>query len=503
MAVNIHNLIAAINPEVYCSPELRRDVKTIVKEEGHLAAAEKAETIESEYMDLDQELTFPNPFKLNGIKNPIEKHKFEYDNFTGQGIEQIYFWLIDYINENFKKSDKLIDNFVSSTGSSHFGDMSIRISQLQQSAQRSFELANTVLRSVLTMVYDLKDFKLRLADYERFHSKNPDQKKAAILSLKERWLDLVDVRRGQASIRSLTSQLDFVTLQNAFFAANTIEEVKKIDLNEVVKGVLIQRLNEFFKWIPESEKQLKTRYELEKKYLKTQVNSLKLYSRWAKPYLKAAADLEQHASSTSELVTAFETSLLELTLIGTSPYNVEGDISSENLPKAFRKYTSKNYQYIVVAELKFRASPQKTQYAGGYTFRGNVKLELTSYALSDKEYETLKSEIENDDMGDLIGIIGGATEESLEVMRDDISEFLEEEKPEIVKKKESEDTNPFSALFSFFKKKKKETSEKEKILPKDSSEEKVLRNQAIIMGRLECRKFYTSYKGSYDLPGFF
>lgn len=496
MAVDIHKIIAAIVPDVYCDQEVKSEVKSLVKQKGYLAAAEKAKPVPSDYMDLDKQLFAGTAYKLDGLKNPIEKHSMEYDNFAGNTLEQIYFWLLDYINKEYDSSDKLVDNFSSATGSAHFGDMTIRMSQLQQTAQRNFELANTVIKSLINLVYDLKDFKLKLADYSNRHSKNSDIRKAAILSLKERWMDQVDARRGQASIRSLTSQLDFVTLLNGFMASNSLEDVKKIDLNDIVRNVLMQRLSEFFKWVDESEKQLKTRYELEKKYLKTQADSIKLYSRWAKPYLQAIKQLEQNQASNSALVTVFETTMLELTLLGKKRYIIEPDISMNNLPKSFRKFMGKNYQYFVVLELKFRSSPQKSQYAGGFTFRGKVYLEMTSYALTENELKVLKEEVEKNDFGDLMSLIGGSTEGSLDTMQDDIKEFLEEEKKEV--KKESNNVNPFTALFSSSKKEKKNEG-----VTKDSDPEKAIRNQAIIKGRLECRKFYNAFKGSYDMPSFF
>ena len=57
MAINIHNLIAAIVPDVYCEKtvekdgkwiELRKEVKKIVKEEGYLKAAEIAKPTKSQ-----------------------------------------------------------------------------------------------------------------------------------------------------------------------------------------------------------------------------------------------------------------------------------------------------------------------------------------------------------------------------------------------------------------------------------------------------------------------
>ena len=42
MAVDIKKLIAAINPDLYCDSKLISEIKAIVKKDGYLKAAEKA-----------------------------------------------------------------------------------------------------------------------------------------------------------------------------------------------------------------------------------------------------------------------------------------------------------------------------------------------------------------------------------------------------------------------------------------------------------------------------
>ena len=101
-----------------------------------------------------------------------------------------------------------------------------------------------------------------------------------------------------------------------------------------------------------------------------------------------------------------------------------------------------------------------------------------------------------------MNMIEGSTSESLEAIKVDLDEFLDDKKKEKEKEK-SEDVNPFSALFSIFKsEKKKEKDDLSKGVRKDSSEEKVLRSQAIIRARAECSKLYGGYKGANDMPGF-
>lgn len=505
MAVNIHNLIAAISPDTYCSLNKKSNVKDLVKKEGYLAAAEEAEPVKSDYMDFDKERVESNPFKLRGIKNPIEKHEIIYDNFS-QALEPIYFWILDYINNNYNSSEKLIDNFVTSPGSAQFVEMGSRSRVSQEEAMKMLATSGAIVKSILNIVYDLKEFKIRLSFYDDLKSGDKAVRSAALLSLKQIWLDQVDfAKRGTTSLKQLAAQYDYVTLIDAFMATNSLEQLKTLDLNERVKRILEQRVAEFFKWIKESEQELKKRFEIEKVYLKNQVNSVKLYARWIKPYLKAARDLEQRAKSTSALVNAFNTTLFELTLLGKGKYGVEGDIANGILPKFYREIMkNRTYYPIVIVEFKFRSSPERIGQSG-YGFRGRIEINFTSYALNGDELKVLKEELEKDDLGDLIELIEGSTTESLEAIKVDLDEFLNEKKKEKEEKEKErdEDTNPFSALFSIFKsEKKKEKTDLSKGIPKDSAEEKVLRNQAIIKARLECIKLYGAYKGANDMPGF-
>ena len=89
MAINIHNLIAAINPEVFCDFKLKNKVKSIAKEKGYLAAAEVAKPKEADYLDLRAALNL-SPFLKTGLKYPISKYTLTYDIF-GENLEPIYF----------------------------------------------------------------------------------------------------------------------------------------------------------------------------------------------------------------------------------------------------------------------------------------------------------------------------------------------------------------------------------------------------------------------------
>ncbi|MEM4261470.1 MAG: hypothetical protein QXI10_00735, partial [Candidatus Diapherotrites archaeon] len=257
-------------------------------------------------------------------KESAEEHKLVYDS-TSEGLEPIYFWIVDKMNDFFGGNvEKIVDSFTSSPGSGHFSELMGKATKMQEESMKILGMVNNLVKAIINLIYDLKNFRIRINDYEKAKSKNPQEAKAGLLGLKQLWLDNVDIKRGRGSIHSMSYELDFATLRDAFMIANSVEEVDKMDLNERVKNILKPRIQEFFKWKEESEAEIKKRYEIEKSYLKSELESLKLYTRWAKPYLVAATRLEQkEAGRKPELVTPFNTILLELVLLGKNPVNIE------------------------------------------------------------------------------------------------------------------------------------------------------------------------------------
>jgi len=500
MATNIHNLIAAISPDTFCDPELKKEVKKIVKEKGYLEAAKIAKPIESDVL-FDYDSAKKDPMSEWGLKAPIETHEITYDS-AAEGLEPIYFWILDFLNGPYKEVEKINDNFVSSPGSGHFSELMGKATRMQEESMKLLGSVNTVIKSILGLIYDLKEFKLRLDPYDNYESKNSRERESALMSLKQMWMDNVDIKRGMGSINQMTSgQLQFVTLRDAFMAASSPDSIKKMDLNERVKRILTQRVDEFFKWIKESELALRQRYNIEKNYLRSQVSSVKLYARWIKPYLKAAQKLEQQDSTSAELVTVFNTVLMELTLLAKTSYDPADDVAEGILPNHFENATKRKYSPLAIVEFSFRGIPQKV--GQHYVHGGKTIIKFTSYALNDQELKVLKEEMDKDDLGEAMKLIQDATEESLEKIEENVKEFLEPtEKESSGKKEETEDTNPFTSLFSFLKTSKKKGKEEDlsKGIKPDSSHEKVIRSQAIIEAREKCFTVFDVYKKAHRMP---
>lgn len=414
---------------------------------------------------------------------PEAEHVLGYDS-AAEGLEPIYFFITDLMGDFGLKTEKLVDNFTSSPGSGHFGELGQRATIMQQQGGKILADINAVLRSVLNLIYDLKDFKMRLQQYGGLKSKDRLIRDAAVLSLKQIWMDKVDILKGNSSIKSMAlGQAGFITLIDAFLSVADEKEVDKIDLNDRVKRILKPRIQEFNIWLAQSENELKKRYELEKNYLRSQVNSLKLYSRWAKPYLKSAQQLEQKEAGRSvDLVKTFNTILLELTLFGKSKLDIKSQALAGELPIKFAEDSflkkQRNYNVCILVDFYFRGIPQRvSQQQAHYSFGGKTKVTFKAYVLNDDELEKLNQELSKSDLEDVFKLIEGATTDSMGRLQEEIDSFLNEKDEETKEKKKSNEVNPFLALIGKYENKKesekkedknKKKEDKEKLIKKDS-----------------------------------
>lgn len=366
------------------------------------------------------------------------KHTLTYDS-SSETLEPVYFYILDMMDNLGLKPEKLVDNFVSSPGSGHFAELGQRATIMQQQAGKILGDVNTVLRSVLNIIYDLKEFRIRLEYYNKLKSKNKSEADASKLALKQIWMDKVDISRGNSSIKGMAMQGGFQTLIDAFLAANSPEDVDKIDLNDRVKRILKPRVYEFAIWLQQSGDELKKRYELEKTYLRSQVNSMKLYAKWAKPYLLAAQQLEmKEPGRNPSLVKTFNTIILELTLLGKR----EVELESPDL----KKEAKKKYYSCILMDFVFRGIPQRVAQQPHYLFGGKVDVSFSAYALTNDELAKLEEEMKKSEIEDVLGLIEGATTESMGQLQKDIDSFLEEKTEEEKKSESSDFSNPLWAL---------------------------------------------------------
>ena len=412
-------------------------------------------------------------YKAKG--GPESSHTIVYQSPT-ETLEPLYFWVLDFVTHNLGfETEKIIDNFSSSPGSGHFGEMGQRASVMQQQGSKILADVNTVLRSVLNVIYDLKEFKIRLQSYDDLKSKDNSKSEAAKQSLKQIWLDKVDINKGNSSVKAMAlGQAGFQTLLDAFLVVSDEKAAEKLDLNDRVKRIVSTRIHEFNIWVEQSEQELRKRYNMQRAYLGTQVSSLKLYSRWAKPYLKTAQDLEmKNTSREPALVKAFNTILLELSILGKQKLKVKdaaigGDLPKEFSDEKFLKTLKRDYYSCILINFTFTGIPQRVAQRGDYAFGGKAGITFKAYALNKDEIDKIHQELDKSDMGDVLKLIEGATSGSLDQLQEEIDFFLKEkEREEKKKEKPKDESNPFAALIGRYDKSEKKEKPKEEEQDKD------------------------------------
>jgi len=446
---------------------------------------------------------------------PETEHKLVYDS-SSETLEPVYFFILDLMEESRLSTEKLVDNFSSSPGSGHFAELGGRATIMQQQGTKILGDVNVVLKSVLNVIYDLKEFKIRLQYYNDLKSQKKDTAEAARLSLKQIWLDKVDlIQKGNSSIKAMAlGQAGFQTLLDAFLVVRNANEANKLDLNERVKRIVVSRIEEFNTWLSQSETELRKRYELEKIYLKSQVSALKLYTRWAKPYLRAAAQLEtKDYGKDPAMVNVFNTLLLELTLLGKQKLDVKDAVLNGDLPDDFKKERfinslKRNYHSCVLVDFKFRGIPQRIPQASHYIFGGKAEITFRGYSLNDDELEKLNEELDKSDLSDALKLSERTTTESLEQLQEEINFFLEEKSSEKESQSSNDSSNPFLALIGYYdkkpeSKKQKQDSKKEIIVNKDNWLEKEhLRKLTAKKAEETAFRLFDLYKKGHGMPSY-
>jgi len=403
-------------------------------------------------------------------KRKIGNYKLEVTKFT-ESMESYYWDLLTVFNVKIgdKKMSKIGEEMGATVVSGFFGDIIARRSKIEEYARTYLASINTVVKSIITLLYELRELDRRVNVYKDYESKDPEKKKAADSALKRVFIDEVDIKKGNASINSLSSspKYGFFQLRDAFMAAQSIEHINKIGLNERVKRILLGRYEEYINWVKESAEEMKNRRKIELAYLKAQVESLDIYSQWATPYLKAAQMLQFKDVSTSDLsrpdvINAFDQAFYTINIRAKKAWYItnfkrgKGGIEYEHklpeeIPEAKAQIEAEKGQPVYgvfEAKLTYTVTPTfiVVEQRRSPINIGSVKIELSSYMLTQDEVNAL----EKTEKIDVLKYVEGLTSESLTALRKDIAKYLDE----------------------FDKENKvKEGTSAEKILPKEKKEE--------------------------------
>ena len=405
---------------------------------------------DKEYEDIKKDITILIVPFLTDKNNSNADFRLSYDSLN-EGLEPIYFWILDFMRDSspgglgldVKKGNEM---FEASVSSGYFGEIGQRASLMQQKAVEYIGAINQIVKSVLNLIYDLKEFEIRIEAYDHANSNDIDVKNSGMKSLKGIWMDQVDARKGRGSINLLTQDLQFVTLRDAFFYYEGADSVKKADLNDRVKQILTRKLEEFNAWHIYSEKEIRKRYEIEKIYLKSQVGSLRLYTNWVKPYLIAAQKLKMRGTepksfTNPNIVNSFSNMEMEIKLYGKkeiTPAAVHPSLKEVKL--------NKKYYAAIEVLLNFRSVPSVLSGQGGrhYVHGGRTDISIRAFVFDNTEIEAL----ENFELYEDLDLIENYIGTSLKLLEEELSKYLEPQKEE---KKDKKPENSFKGIFPSFK----------------------------------------------------
>jgi hypothetical protein len=464
-----------------------------------------------------------SPFYAKKKGTPSADFKLSY-NSSSESLEPIYFWILDFMGGP-EKTIKIVDNFQSSPGSGHFSELMGKATRMQEEGMKMMQTVGAIIKSVINIIYDLRQFEIRLNDYNAANGKKgKDKIEPGVMALKQTWLDNVDIKRGNSSIKAMTfsQQGAFVTLLNAFMAAKSLADIKSLDLNDIVKRVLEQRMLEFEEWVKLSESELRKRYNIQRHWLKSQVDALKMYSRWAGPYFKAAEELRMSDMQSAGLVKAFNSIILNLVIMKKDGQKIQDLVYSKQLPQGFEKLKAgkdyRNFYSCVLVDFTFRGIPQKVEQH--YGFGGKSDVNFKAFALNQDELDLFQKKLEESDINEALKMVESLTGDSLREIQKDIDYFLkdvEERENEKAEENEYENVNPFMALFGISgksTKKDKSKDEKDKIkkaekerlekleksgIKPDNYYEKLLRAIAEIDAKKGCYNVYDIYKKAHGM----
>jgi len=82
------------------------------------------------------------------------KYKLVYDS-SAEGLEPVYFWLMDLIQGFGLEVTKINDNFAASPGSGYFSEVGARATRMQEEGMKILGTVNQVVKSVINILYDL------------------------------------------------------------------------------------------------------------------------------------------------------------------------------------------------------------------------------------------------------------------------------------------------------------------------------------------------------------
>ncbi len=343
--------------------------------------------------------------------------------------EAFYFWILNFVrnpNGPGYNIEKTSDIYTATEASSYFGAIEARKEAQMRNVSTNLATIGQLTKNLFQMVREL-----RIIDERRdYYEKSEKGDESAEVALKGIWVSLVEGgAENPFSVTGLARKVGFVIVPDLFFQINPKNGSKGIDkevkaladqgINARVRSVIQQKLMQYYLWKERTGKELTWRKNFVLKSMSQTYYSIKMYTHWLKPYLKNIKKLQMAGITSPDLVTAFETSYIDLELFCTK------DIYEAETPMGFveRKYTKYfpciriKFNYVTRPEMAFQ---QEYQYKGA-VHSGRMIIQIEGYVLTKEQLEQYRIKKEEEDL-ELIKSV----EESVESLGDELKKYLEE-----------------------------------------------------------------------------
>lgn len=367
-------------------------------------------------------------------------------NTPFQSLAKYYLMVLDELKNmgHFPKIEKINQSLAASPTSGFFADVAQRKAYAKEQIDKSMQIIGGVIQTVTKLIYSLREFDMILHIFDDLNSEDRVRSFAAEQNLRRIFLDEVDIKKGRGSVHQMatTGGLEFVSLRDAFMVSMDLASVDSLTLNDRVKRIIKDRLNEYVHWRKEYEKDIRGRKKIEMQYLKAQAESLKMQAEWVKPYYSMLKQLDISTGETNpELISGFDTSVI------TAKVRALAGGKFEEIRKLATGF--------VEVDFIFRTKPVQTRTEQGQSFQHLLRIDVTytPYVMPNDVYEKLIKQETSDDINFLKNIVG----DSLNAIKDDLDKYL---KGGEIREAESHPSEPkpfefllypFEPIFGMFK----------------------------------------------------
>ncbi|RMD58174.1 hypothetical protein D6825_01695, partial [Candidatus Woesearchaeota archaeon] len=422
-------------------------IKKIIDEVGD---EDKVYTALEKIANQEEIETVPNQISLSSYPKPANQFQAHLESYQ-KSIEHYYYWSLNFLGDiGFVIVDKITDSFSASEQSSFYGAGMQRLGLAQDRAGQFLATIGKMIKDLFQLVRELRWIDERLEIYRAAFGVDKKGKKteegpqeSAEVTLKGLWVDLVDgVVGGQrtgSNLFTMAQQLQFSSLPDLFFGIHprNIKDVDKIVdekahfANKQVRLALKRKLAQYLAWKKATFDEIKTRRKFTVQYLRQHYNVIKMYIQWVKPYIKhiERLSLQQDLLNNPRLVSAFESSLVEIEIIART-----------------RSKKTKGVWNCVMIHFEYHTKPSLQYSSDGGYHRGPIHVGTTritwrGYSWTDEQLENYKKMRAQEDL-EILTSIDKTLKEAMDQLGQDVWKYLEEAEGKKKEEKKEEKKKP-------------------------------------------------------------